>query len=171
MTGIPTLRTRRLVLRPMVEADFPAYRDLMASPRSSYMGGPFDQARAWGLFCHDVACWTLFGHGGLMIDVAATGECVGQVGINHGPLFPEKELGWLLYDGFEGQGYVTEAAAALRDWAFAVLSLPSLVSYFDPANTRSIAVAERLGAVRDDTAPRQDPEDVVYRHRPRDLRR
>lgn len=163
---IPTLRTRRLVLRAPVLADFDAYRDLMASPRSTYMGGPFDEARAWGLFCHDIACWSLFGHGALMIDVTATNECVGQVGINHGPLFPEKELGWLLYDGFEGQGYVTEAAAALRDWAFAELRLPSLVSYFDPANTRSIAVAERLGAVRDDAAPRQDPEDVVYRHLP-----
>lgn len=92
MTGIPTLRTARLVLRPMVEADFPAYRNLMVSPRSTYMGGPFDEVRAWGLFCHDIACWTLYGHGGLMIDVATTGACVGQVGINHGPLFPEKEL-------------------------------------------------------------------------------
>lgn len=165
-TTIPTLRTRRLVLRAPVLADFDAYRDLMASPRSTYMGGPFDEARAWGLFCHDIACWSLFGHGALMVDVTATNECVGQVGINHGPLFPEKELGWLLYDGFEGQGYVTEAAAALRDWAFAELRLPSLVSYFDPANVRSIAVAERLGAARDDAAPRQDPEDVVYRHLP-----
>jgi RimJ/RimL family protein N-acetyltransferase len=163
---IPTLETRRLVLRPPVLLDFGPYRDLMASPRSVFMGGPFDEARAWGLFCHDIACWRLFGHGALMIDVTATAECVGQVGINHGPLFPEKELGWLLYDGFEGQGYVTEAAAALRDWAFAELRLPSLVSYFDPANVRSIAVAERLGAVRDDHASRRDPDDVVYRHLP-----
>ena len=42
MHAIPTLRTRRLVLRPAIEADFPAYRNLMASPRSTYMGGPFD---------------------------------------------------------------------------------------------------------------------------------
>ncbi|OEO31263.1 GNAT family N-acetyltransferase [Devosia insulae DS-56] len=168
--AIPTLRTRRLVLRAPVPADFDAYRDLMASSRSTFMGGPFDEARAWGLFCHDIACWTLFGHGALMIDVATTGECVGQVGINHGPLFPEKELGWLLYDGFEGQGYVTEAAAALRDWAFAELGLASLVSYFHPANARSIAVAQRLGAVRDDDAPRQDAEDLVYRHLPPGLR-
>jgi len=167
---IPTLPTRRLVLRAPALADFDAYRDLMASSRSTFMGGPFDESRAWGLFCHDIACWTLFGHGALMIDVAATGECVGQVGINHGPLFPEKELGWLLYNGFEGQGYVTEAAAALRDWAFAELGLPSLVSYFDPANHRSIAVAERLGAVRDDAAPRQDLDDVVYWHFPPGLR-
>jgi RimJ/RimL family protein N-acetyltransferase len=52
----------------------------------------------------------------------------------------------------------------MRDWAFAERRLPTLVSYCDPANERSIAVAERLGAVRDDLAPRQDPEDVVFRH-------
>ncbi len=167
---IPTLRTARLVLRAPTIADFDAYRALMASPRSVGMGGPFDEARAWGLFCHDIACWTMFGHGALMIDVAATGQCAGQVGINHGPLFPEKELGWLLYDGFEGQGYATEAAVALRDWAFTELRLDSVVSYFDPANHRSIAVAERLGAVRDELAPRQDPEDLVFRHLPPGLR-
>jgi len=32
-----------------------------------------------------------------MIALAESGECVGQVGINHGPLFPEKELGWFVY--------------------------------------------------------------------------
>jgi hypothetical protein len=39
------------------------------------------------------------------------------------------------------------------------------VSYFDPANHRSIAVAVRLGGARDDAAARQDPEDVVFRYR------
>lgn len=165
-TLIPTLQTERLVLRPPVLADFEPYRQLMASPRAVYMGGPFDTRLAWGMFCHDIACWELFGHGALMIDLKATGACVGQVGINHGPLFPEKELGWLLFDGFEGQGYATEAAAAMRDWAFGVAGLAALVSYFDPANRRSIRIAERLGGVPDAAAPRQDPDDVVYRHRP-----
>jgi RimJ/RimL family protein N-acetyltransferase len=164
MTDIPTLRTTRLILRPMVEADFPAYRNLMTSPRSVYMGGPYDDRGAWGAFCHDIACWMLYGHGGLMIDVVATGETVGQVGINGGPMFPQKELGWLVFEGFEGRGYVTEAAAAMRDWAFAEIGVDSLVSYIDPGNARSKAVAERLGAIPDDEAPRQDPGDIVYRH-------
>ena len=164
--SIPTLTTPRLTLRPPVYADFPDYAALMASPRSIHMGGPFDMAAAWGMFCHDVALWHLFGHGALMIDLTGTGQCVGQVGINHGPLFPEKELGWLLYDGHEGQGYAFEAAQALRDWAFAQGGLTTLVSYCDATNTRSIAVAERLGAVRDPDAPKQDPEDVVFRHQP-----
>ena len=163
---IPTLTTARLILRPPAFADFPDYAALMASPRSIHMGGPFDTFAAWGLFCHDTALWHLFGHGALMIDLVETGACVGQVGINHGPLFPEKELGWLLYAGQEGKGYAFEAAAALRDWAFTVGGLTTLVSYVDPANVRSIAVAERLGGVLDRDAAKQDPEDLVFRHSP-----
>jgi RimJ/RimL family protein N-acetyltransferase len=161
---IPTLTTERLTLRPPVFADFPAMEKLLTSQRAKHMGGPYDSFAAWGLFCHDVALWHLFGHGALMVDLRLTGECVGQVGINHGPLFPEKELGWLLFEGHEGQGYAVEAARALRDWARTAGGLPTLVSYVDPANTRSIAVAERLSAVLDVEAVRQDPEDLVYRH-------
>lgn len=162
--AIPRLATPRLVLRAPVAEDFPAYAELMASPRARCMGGPFDLRAAWGIFCHDVAQWSLFGHGALMVNLAAGGACVGQVGINHGPLFPERELGWLVYGGHEGQGYATEAARALRDWAATARGMRGLVSYIDPANHLSVAVAERLGARRDDTAPRQDPDDLVYRH-------
>ena len=162
--NIPTLETPRLILRAPRMDDFPAYASLMASSRAGFMGGPFDLRGAWGMFCHDIALWSLCGHGALMIDLRSTGECVGQVGINHGPLFPEKELGWLLYDGFEGHGYATEAAEALRDWAFATLNLPTLVSYFDPENHRSMAVSARLGGTQDPNAPLQDEGDVVYRY-------
>ncbi|ARQ10539.1 GCN5-related N-acetyltransferase protein [Rhizobium etli] len=163
-TGAITIRTERLILRKPEVEDFDTYARLMASPRSVGMGGPFDLRAAWGMFCHDVALWQLFGHGALMIDLAESGECVGQVGINHGPLFPEKELGWFVYEGREGRGYATEAALALRDWGFLTLKLTSLVSYIAPGNAASVAVAERLGARLDPAAPRTDPADLVYRH-------
>jgi len=164
MTDMPELRTERLVLRPPVASDFAAYFALMASSRAVYMGGPFDRKAAWGMFCNDAAQWQFFGHGCLMIDLGAKGQTIGQVGINHGPLFPEKELGWLLYDGFEGRGYAYEAANAMRDWAFATLDVDSLVSYCDRANQRSIALAKRLGGRLDPDALGQDPEDLVFRY-------
>jgi RimJ/RimL family protein N-acetyltransferase len=160
----PTLQTERLTLRPMVAADFPAYAAMMATPRAKGMGGPFGERAAWGMFCHDAAGWALFDLGALMLDRRDTGATIGQVGLNSGPLFPEPELGWMLYDGHEGQGFATEAAGALRDRAFANLKLESLVSYTDPDNHGSQAVARRLGAVLDTGATGQDPTDLVFRH-------
>lgn len=64
---------------------------------------------------------------------------------------------------------LTTACLLLRpmvygDWARDVAQLKTLVSYVDPANTRSCRLAERLGAVPDNHAKRQDPDGIVYRH-------
>ncbi len=158
------LETERLILRVPEMKDWPEYAELMLSQRALYMGGPFSTGVAWGMFCHDVAQWTLFGHGALMLEDRRSGRCLGQVGINHGPLFPERELGWILFADAEGKGYAYEAAEALRDWAFKVCGLETLVSYIDPENTRSRRLAERLGAALDPSAPGQDPTDLVFRY-------
>ena len=76
---------------------------------------------------------------------------LGEVGIYHLATYPEPEIGWMLVSGAEGRGIAHEAAAALRAWAYARFGWTTLVSYIDPANARSIRLAERLGA-RLDTA-------------------
>lgn len=163
--NIPRLETDRLILRAQSYDDWPAYRDMMRSRRSSGMGGPHEDPFAWGMFCHDLVQWQLFGHGALMMDDKQSGRCVGQVGINGGPLFPEPEFGWFVYEDAEGKGYAFEGATAFREWALAELNLPSLVSYIDDDNLRSRALAERLGARLDDRAKAPDPSDLVYRHK------
>lgn len=161
---IPTLESERLLLRAPVMQDWPAYQELMLSQRAAHMGGPFSTATAWGMFCQDVAQWTLLGHGALMMEDRESGACLGQVGINHGPLFPERELGWLVYPQAEGKGYAFEAAEALRDWAFKMQGFETLVSYIDRDNTRSISLATRLGATLDEDATRPHLSDLVFRH-------
>ena len=161
-----TIQTERLILRPMTMADWPDYAALMMSERAIHMDGPMGKAKAWGMFCHDVAQWSLFGHGALMFDDRQSHACLGQVGINAGPLFPETELGWFVYSHAEGKGYAYEAACALRDWAFKVRQFESLVSYITLENQRSIRLAERMGAVLDRDAQRPEPGVLVYRHRP-----
>ena len=104
MSAIPTLETERLVLREPTTKDWPEYSDLMMSDRAGFMGGPFTVDAAWGMFCHDVAQWTLMRHGALMIEDRQSGRCLGQVAVNSGPLFPEHELGWLVYPHAEGKG-------------------------------------------------------------------
>ena len=57
----------------------------------------------------------------------------------------EVELWWLLAREHWGQGYATEAALALRDWAFDERGLTRLISLINHENVRSVRVAERIG--------------------------
>ncbi len=164
MNDIPTLETERLRLRAPVFDDWPDYLAFLASPRAQFMGGPHTPDTAWSYFCNDVAQWQLFGHGALMLEDKKDGAVLGQVALCKGPLFPELELGWFLYERAEGHGYAIEAAAAMLAWGFATRDEQSFVSYIDPENSRSISLAERLGASLDETAQRPHPATLVYRH-------
>ena len=163
MTAAPTLHTDRLTLRHHRLEDFEPMATHFATDWAQYMGGPLGQEKMGRWLAAEVGSWALLGHGSWAVDLTATGETIGQVGINKPVHFPEVEIGWLLYPGFEGHGYAFEAATAARTWAFEN-GHDTLVSYIDPPNSRSIALAERLGAVLDKDADKPDPDDLVYRH-------
>src|SRR5690606_24162515 len=80
--------------------------------------------------------------------------------------WPEREIAWFLWQGFEGQGYAAEAARAALDHVFDTLGWDTAVSYIGAGNARSIALAERLGARRDPEAATPDPSRPasVWRH-------
>ena len=58
---------------------------------------------------------------------------------------PEIELGYRFAQAYWGQGYATEAARAVCDFAFSFRNINRLVSLIDPANRASIKVAEKVG--------------------------
>lgn len=161
---IPRLTTARLVLRAPSLADFEPYAEFWASPRALWQGGPKTRTAAWREFACDVACWSLRGFGAWSVEPKAGGAWLGTVGLFQPEDYPEPEIGWTLAPAAEGRGIAFEASRAARDWAYRVFGLTTLVSYIDPANTRSIRLAERLGAVPDPAAARYDPTDVVMRH-------
>jgi [ribosomal protein S5]-alanine N-acetyltransferase len=55
------------------------------------------------------------------------------------------ELGYDFRSEFWNQGYATEAACAVRDYAFDVLHLPQLISLIRVGNLASRRVAEKVG--------------------------
>ncbi len=44
-----------------------------------------------------------------------------------------------------GKGYATEAASAVRDFAFGMLGIKRRIAMIDPANLASIRVATKIG--------------------------
>ncbi|WP_220749045.1 GNAT family N-acetyltransferase [Jannaschia sp. AI_61] len=165
---IPTLTTERLILRAPTRADFAPSAALLASARATYMGGPYDRAAAWAQFTGACASWLLEGFGSWMITDRATGAWLGETGITHPDHFPEPELGWMVAPEAEGQGIAHEAARAAQTWGLQTRGLATFVSYVDPENIRSLALARRLGARQDDSAQRpagETPADTtVFRH-------
>ena len=161
----PTLQTERLVLRPYHLDDFDAFAAYFSSPRSVFTDGPVSKLQAWDLFTAGAGRWAIAGHGAWAIERQCDQAAVGLVSLNTAIVTPDPELGWILWDGFEGQGYASEAAGAARDFAFDVLQLPRLISGIHKDNRSSIRLAERLGAVLDSDMHLEDePETRFYRH-------
>lgn len=163
---VPVLRTDRLTLRAPRPDDFALYAEISCGPRGVGLGGPMSREDAWYDFASLSACWMLQGHGGWSVELTETGNLIGFVLIGAEPGDQEPELGYLISEAEEGHGYATEAAIAARDYAFGTLKLPALVSYIFPANTTSIALAKRLGAVNvgEVSYPEDDEPSLVYRH-------
>ncbi|MEM9436176.1 MAG: GNAT family N-acetyltransferase [Pseudomonadota bacterium] len=159
----PMLSTERLTLRGHLPGDFASYADMMAAPEARFMGGPYDRRAAWGMFANDNATWVLHGFGSWA--VLKGGSFIGQVSIQWPDHFAEPEFGWMLAATARGQGHATEAAEAALSWVWANTALTSIVSHIHPDNKASMAVAARLGGQPDPDAWRDDPEDIIYRHR------
>ena len=58
---------------------------------------------------------------------------------------PEIEIGYRFARSAWGRGYATEAALAVRDYAFDTLRIERLIALIDPSNLGSARVAEKLG--------------------------
>ena len=144
---IPVIETGRLILRGPEERDFEAFAAFSASDRAKWVGGPYPRARAWGGFLNTFGHWALRGYGMWMLEDRATGATAGRVGMIFNDGWDEPELGWHVFEGFEGKGYAYEAALAARDYAARHQGLDGVISYIVPDNHRSAALAARLGAV------------------------
>ncbi len=84
------------------------------------------------------------------VEVAATGEVAGDVGIGWiSEVHQQVELGYTFFAAHRGQGYATEASAAMVGLAFTGLGAHRLSARLDARNTASARVLERLGFRRE----------------------
>lgn len=155
LSNTPVLTTQRLILRAPGAADWPAWREFHTSERAKFIGGGSEitPAQSWRAFGHVIGHWVMRGFGSFVFTLKDDDRALGMAGPWFPEGWPEHEIGWTVWtDAAEGKGYAREAALAARDFARRELGWDEIVSYIDAQNTRSIALAERLGARRDDQA-------------------
>lgn len=151
---LPTLGTRRLILRPVRDGDSDALLALFGdAERMRFWGhGPLETAEDADDYVREIRAGAE--RGDLLQWVVAPkdqdgrliGTCtLASVDSTH----RRAELGVALLAAVEREGYAEEAARATIRYAFEDLDLHRITADADPRNTRALTLLERLGFRRE----------------------
>jgi RimJ/RimL family protein N-acetyltransferase len=160
------LQTERLRLRPWRDSDHPLLPKFYSGDDARFVGGPLDADDTWRRMAMFVGHWTLRRFGNWVIEERASGRQAGYAGLWYPFGWPEREIIWILFDGFRGKGYATEAALCAREHAYRRCGWNTAVSYINPENHASVKVAQRLGARRETQIMLRGHPTDVWRHPP-----
>lgn len=151
----PTLSTARLRLRPFADTDADA---LFALHSNAYVlrywdSPPWTEPARAERFLATSRQLAEEGSGArLAIDRLADGAFVGWCSLSRwNPDHRSASLGYCLGEAAWGQGYATEAAYAVLQWAFDTLDLNRVQAEADTRNAASARVLEKLGFQREGT--------------------
>lgn len=153
---VSTLFGRRILLRPLVVADFPAWRevrrrnvDWLTKWEAQRLPGQPDVVEdrdAFGVRCsarqRERQLGTAFGFG-----VFVSGDFAGEINltaVQRGP-FQSAYVGYWIDEKHAGNGYMPEALVALARFAFDDLQLHRIQIAIIPRNLASRRVVEKLG--------------------------
>ena len=155
---IPVILTPRLRLRPFTAADAAAVQRLagareVADP-TARLPHPYPEGAAEGWIGGQAAEWSAQRELALAVTWRETGELLGAIGLVFDPANEKAELGYWLGLPHWGQGFATEAASALTDYAFRVLGLQRVQAHHFARNPASGRVLLKTGLRREGVSPR-----------------
>lgn len=148
MTEVP-LETSRLYLRKMRPSDLDDLMGIFGDPKvmSSFDSPPFSQAQMESWLKRNLEHQDRYGYGLFSVILKESNSLIGNCGLENMEIGGElaAELGYDFRSDHWNLGYATEAAAAVCDFAFNVLSLPRLISLIRVGNKASRRVSEKIG--------------------------
>jgi ribosomal-protein-alanine N-acetyltransferase len=140
-----TLETPRLLLRPMEAGDARELLAVFSDPlvMAAFASPPFGPTEMDAWVARNLEHQSLHGYGLFPVVLKSTGAVIGDCGLEQMDI--GAELGYDLRSDRWNRGLATEAATAVRDYAFETLGLPRLVSLIRVGNGASRRVAEKVG--------------------------
>ena len=141
--------TDRLLLRPMREDDTKALLTVFSDPlvMASFEEEPFDSTAMSRWVRRNLDHQIEHGYGPSSIIHRDSGVLIGDCGLEWMDFGAGRaaELGYDIRSDHWNRGLATEAATAIRDYAFRDLGLPRLVSLIRRGNMASRRVSEKVG--------------------------
>lgn len=111
---------------------------------------PFDREQMARWIQRNLDHQQQYGYGLFSVLLKSTTVVIGNCGLEHMVVDDEQvvELGYDFRSDYWNRGYATEAAIAVRDYAFRQVQLPRLTSVMRQSNLPSQRVAEKIGMQR-----------------------
>jgi [ribosomal protein S5]-alanine N-acetyltransferase len=142
------LETPRLILRPMEPEDRDSLLRIFTDPRvmASFGDELFTPQQMERWLQRNLEHQEQYGYGLFAVILKEAGHLIGDCGLQQLAIegATEIELGYDFLSAYWNQGLATEAALAVRDYAFQTLHLPRIVSIIRPGNIASRRVAEKV---------------------------
>ena len=143
------LETARLILRPMLASDFEALHLIFTDVNvmTAFHHDPFTREQMEHWLKRNLDHQNEYGYGLFSVICKGTGELIGDCGLEQMEMGDSNiaELGYDFRSDYWNQGFATEAALAICEYAFDVLHLPQLISLIRVGNLASRRVAEKVG--------------------------
>lgn len=147
-----TIETSRLLLRPMAGEDIDALLGIFADPKvmAAFSEEPFTRKQMQHWLDRNLRHQDEHGYGLFSVIRKSDGLLIGDCGLEQMDVEGRAvaELGYDFRSDAWDQGFATEAAQAVRDYAFSSLGLTELVSLVRQTNGASARVAEKVGMRR-----------------------
>lgn len=145
--------TARLRFAPLTEADAPFVLALVNEPGwLTHIGDrqvhDLDAAAGY-VRKGPAASYATQGYGLYRVSLKDSGEPIGLAGLVRRDSLPGPDLGYAVLAQHSGQGYITEAAAAVLAFARERLGLTELLAITSLDNAASIRVLQKLGFVEE----------------------
>ena len=141
---IVIIETNRLILREYTLDDFDNLYEIVSDPETMrHYPKPFDEERTRGWIEWNLENYKNYGFGLWAVTLKKTGEFIGDCGISiqniDGELLPE--IGYHIHKKYWRRGFGSEAARAVRDWAFENTDYNCIYSYMKYTNVVSYSTA------------------------------
>jgi RimJ/RimL family protein N-acetyltransferase len=143
------LETERLVLRQLTVDDDAFILELVNDPAWLRFIGDrgvrtLEDARGY-ILSGPVDMYERLGFGLYAVELKAGGSAIGMCGLLKRATLPDVDLGFAFLPRYSGQGYASEAAAAMLAYSHRALGLTRVLAITSPDNDRSIRLLERIG--------------------------
>ncbi len=145
------IETERLVLREYTMEDFDALYEILSDPETMrHYPRPYDAEMTRRWIQWNLENYQKYGFGLWAVTLKETGEFIGDCGLTmqliDGETLPE--IGYHIHKKYWRRGFGSEAARAVRDWAFTHTDFDTLYSYMKYTNTASYSTAIANGMVK-----------------------